>query len=110
MDTAARLGGDEFAVILAGCPHERAKQIANTILSSVQKLELHWEGKTFRVGASIGVAYTNAGEYDTTTVLRAADSACYAAKRSGRNRVEVYHAEPKYEGSGRFNLEGLRTL
>jgi diguanylate cyclase (GGDEF)-like protein len=110
MDTAARLGGDEFAVLLAGCPHERAEQIASNILSSVQKLELQWEGKTFQVGASIGVSYTDAGEYDTTTVLRAADSACYAAKRSGRNRVEVYRAEPKYEGSGRFNLEGLRKL
>jgi diguanylate cyclase (GGDEF)-like protein len=110
IDTAARLGGDEFAVLLAGCPHDRAEQIANNILSSVQKLDLHWEGKILRVGASIGVAYTNAGEYDSTTVLRAADSACYAAKRSGRNRIEVYHAEPKYEGSGRFNLEGLRKL
>jgi PleD family two-component response regulator len=65
---------------------------------------------TFQVGASIGVAYTNAGEYDTTTVLRAADSACYTAKRSGRNRIEVHHAEPRYEASGRFNLEGLRKL
>jgi diguanylate cyclase (GGDEF)-like protein len=108
VDTAARMGGDEFAVLLAGCPRERAEQIARNILSAVQKLELHWEGKTFRVGASIGVAYTNAGEYDSGTVLRAADSACYSAKHSGRNRIEVYHAEPKYEASGRFNLEGFR--
>jgi diguanylate cyclase (GGDEF)-like protein len=110
IDTAARTGGDEFAVLLPGCPHKRAEQIANSILSAVQKLELRWEGKTFQLGASIGVAYTNAGEYDTTTVLRAADAACYAAKRSGRNRVEVHHAEPKYEGSGRFSLQGLRKL
>lgn len=109
-DTAARMGGDEFAVLLPGCRHERAEQIASNILSAVQKLELCWEGKTFHVGASIGVAYTNEGEYDTATVLRAADSACYTAKRSGRNRIEVCHAEPKYEASGRFHLEDLRKL
>jgi diguanylate cyclase (GGDEF)-like protein len=108
-DTAARMGGDEFAVLLSGCPRERAEQIANNILSAVQKLELSWEGETFRVGASIGVAYTNVGEYDAATVLRAADSACYTAKRSGRNRIEVYQAEPKYEASGRFNLASFRT-
>jgi diguanylate cyclase (GGDEF)-like protein len=108
-DTAARMGGDEFALLLPGCPRDRAEQVANNILSGVQKLEVRWEGKTFHVGASIGVAYTNAGEYDTAAVLRAADSACYTAKRSGRNRIEVYHAEPKYESSGRFTLEDLRT-
>jgi diguanylate cyclase (GGDEF)-like protein len=108
IDTAARMGGDEFAVLLSGCRRERAVEIANNILSALQKLELRWEGKTFHVGASIGVAYTDAGEYDTVTILRAADSACYKAKRSGRNRIEIHHAEPKYEASGRFNLEGLR--
>jgi diguanylate cyclase (GGDEF)-like protein len=110
LDTAARMGGDEFAVLLSGCPRERVEQIANSILSAVQKLELRWEGRTYRVGASIGVAYTNAGEYDSATVLRAADSACYAAKRSGRNRIEIYLAEPKYEASGRFSLEDLRKV
>jgi diguanylate cyclase (GGDEF)-like protein len=108
VDTAARMGGDEFAVLLDGCPRDRAEQIANNILAAVQNLKLNWEGKTFQVGASIGVAYTNAGEYDSATVLRAADAACYTAKRSGRNRIEVCHAEPKYEASGRFNLEGFR--
>jgi diguanylate cyclase (GGDEF)-like protein len=108
-DTAARMGGDEFAVLLPGCPRERAEHIAVNILAAVQALQLQWDDKVFGVGASIGVAYTNAGEYDTATVLRAADSACYAAKRSGRNRIEVHQAEPKYEASGRFNLEELRT-
>jgi diguanylate cyclase (GGDEF)-like protein len=108
IDTAARMGGDEFAVLLSGCRRDRAEEIARNILAALQKLELRWEGRTFHVGASIGVAYTDAGESDTVSVLRAADAACYKAKRSGRNRIEVHHAEPKYESSGRFSLEGLR--
>lgn len=106
-DTAARVGGDEFAVLLAHCPRQRAEQIAANILEALQ-LEVAWEGKSLHIGASIGIAYVDAGEYDAATVLRAADSACYKAKRAGRNRVEVHHAEPHYESSGRFHLQELK--
>lgn len=108
-DTAARLGGDEFAIILPGCPRERAEQVAQQILGAIEDFALHWEGgKFFRVGASIGIAYTNSGEYDAAAVLRAADSACYAAKKNGRGRIEVYHADPVHEASGRFQLSELQ--
>jgi diguanylate cyclase (GGDEF)-like protein len=103
-DTAARVGGDEFAVLLPRCPRERAQVVAGNILAAIGKLEFAVEGNTFRLGASIGLAYTDAGEYDAETVLRAADSACYQAKRGGRNRIEIRHAEPSYEASGRFHL------
>lgn len=108
-DTAARMGGDEFAVLLPNCPRRHAEEIAGNIMASVRDLALQWEGKTFHVGTSIGVAYTNAGEFDTATILKAADSACYAAKRSGRNRIEIYHADPSYETSGRFNLHHMNS-
>lgn len=107
-DTAARMGGDEFAVLIPRCPRDRAEQIAQNILASLRALDLTWEGRHFQIGASIGVAYTHAGEFDASTVLRAADSACYAAKRTGRNRIEIFHAEPRYVASGRFHLEELR--
>ena len=109
-DTAARMGGDEFAVLLPRCPRERAEQIARNILSAIKTLEIPWDGKTYKVGASIGMAYTNAGEYDKSAVLRAADSACYTAKRTGRNKIEVHHAEPSYEASGRFSLEDMHSV
>lgn len=108
-DTAARLGGDEFAILLQRCGRERAEEVATRVLAAIEGFTLHWEGgKFFRVGASIGVAYTDAGEHDAAAVLRAADSACYAAKNNGRNRIEVYHADPVYEASGRFNLVELQ--
>lgn len=108
-DTAARMGGDEFAILLQNCPPKRAKEVAENILAAIQDFSLSWEGgKYFKVGASIGVAYTNAGEHTAAAVLRAADSACYAAKNNGRGRVEVYHADPQYEASGRFSLAELQ--
>jgi diguanylate cyclase (GGDEF)-like protein len=107
-DTAARLGGDEFAILLPRCPRARAEQIADRVLSAIVNLPLEFEGKPFRVGASIGVAYTDAGEHDATAMLRAADAACYAAKNSGRGRVEVHHADPRATESGRFELSKLK--
>ncbi len=107
-DTAARLGGDEFAILLPRCPRVRAEQIAGRVLSAIQNLPLEFEGKRFRVDASIGVAYTDAGEHDAAAMLRAADAACYAAKNGGRGRVEVHHADPAAAESGRFELSKLK--
>ena len=108
-DTAGRLGGDEFAILLPGCPRERAERVAAKILGSIQDFVLHWdEARFFRVGASIGVAYAEAGEYGGAALLRAADAACYAAKKGGRGRIEVCRADPDCEPSGRFDISGLR--
>jgi diguanylate cyclase (GGDEF)-like protein len=104
-DIAARMGGDEFAILLPGCPRERAERVAANVLAAVVQFAQEWEGGKFGgLSASIGVAYTNAGEHDAEVVLRAADSACLAAKTNGRGRIEVYHADPIYESSGRFRL------
>ena len=109
-DTGARLGGDEFAVLLPGCPRERAERIAGKILAAIDEFVLHWErGKTFRVGASIGLAYSESGQHDAAALLRAADAACYAAKTGGRGRIETYEASANYEPSGRFEISTLRN-
>jgi diguanylate cyclase (GGDEF)-like protein len=108
-DTAARLGGDEFAILLPRCPRQPAEQIASRVLAAIQNFALDWRGgKRFAVGASIGVAYTDAGEHDASTMLRAADAACYAAKNEGRGRIHVHHADPLYEASGRFEISKLK--
>jgi diguanylate cyclase (GGDEF)-like protein len=100
-DTAARMGGDEFAILLPLCPRERAVQLGANILAAIRSFVLSWEGQELRVGASIGVAFTRAGELDAASVLRGADAACYAAKKNGRNRVEVHEHE---------NDEDLKTV
>jgi len=42
------------------------------------------------VSASFGIASTASSGYDLRQLLAHADSALYAAKRAGRNRVAVY--------------------
>jgi diguanylate cyclase (GGDEF)-like protein/PAS domain S-box-containing protein len=89
-DVVARLGGDEFAVLLAACPSGQAQTIANKLCAAVLAYELAWEGTRFSVGASVGLVEVGAGFAAATDVLRAADSACYEAKKRGRSRVEVF--------------------
>jgi diguanylate cyclase len=89
-DVVARLGGDEFAVLLPGCPVHQAREIADKLCAEVQSYQLAWNGERFGVGASIGLVAVGDDFKTTAEVLRAADSACYAAKKRGRNRVEQY--------------------
>ena len=89
-DTVARLGGDEFAVLLNDCPLPHAQLLAERIRSAVVAYELEWEGQRHRVGASIGMVAVDGTLMSPVEVMRAADSACYAAKRDGRNRVALH--------------------
>lgn len=92
-DTLARLGGDEFGVLLEGCTIDKAREIAETLLSSINDFHFSWEGQVFDIGVSIGVAPITAVTANLAELLSAADSACYVAKGMGRNRVHVYHPE-----------------
>ena len=88
-DTLARLGGDEFAVILCGCPQKNAVALAEKILSSIQQFCFIWQERSFSIGVSIGVLSFEAQQDTLTSVLKAADAACYRAKNRGRNQIYV---------------------
>jgi len=89
-DVLARLGGDEFAALLEDCQLPKALEIAEKLRVTVGEFRFAWQGKTFSVGASIGVAMIGAETVGVEAALAAADMACYAAKEAGRNRVHVY--------------------
>lgn len=88
-DMVARLGGDEFAVLLPHCPIAQASRLAEELRGAVEAYRLPWEGQAFSVGASIGVVYVDALQKSPADVMRAADAACYGAKRGGRNQVAL---------------------
>jgi len=91
-DVLARLGGDEFGLLLAGCPLEEALPIVDGIRAQVEEFRFNWEGKAFAIGVSIGLVQIAPGE-TLGRLLSAADSACYAAKDAGRNRIHIYQAD-----------------
>lgn len=94
-DTLARLGGDEFAVLMAHCSQKQAERVANEIRELIEQFQFIWEARVFTIGASIGVTSIHRLTSDMTEVLKQADTACYAAKNSGRNRVYIFKDDDK---------------
>ena len=88
-DIVARLGGDEFGIILWECPSEIANRIAESIRASIEEYRFHWDKEVYRVGVSIGGLPIDVNLGDISELQQLADSACYAAKEAGRNRVHM---------------------
>ena len=93
-DLISRIGGDEFALILHECSPAAALGLAESLREVVSTYRFHWEERRFTVGASIGLVRIDGRTNSASDLLVAADLACYAAKKSGRNRVVEHSAEP----------------
>jgi len=88
--TLARLGGDEFGVLVEHDSGSESIAITREILSICNDFRFNWEDKTFTIGASIGMVNIDRNTKSISDVLSQADTACYTAKDTGRNRVHVY--------------------
>jgi diguanylate cyclase (GGDEF)-like protein/PAS domain S-box-containing protein len=83
-DMAARIGGDEFAVLLHDCTVEPGKRIADKIVRAIGALDFSWSGRSYRIGASVGMTVVREAPASALGFLNEADAACYAAKARGR--------------------------
>jgi diguanylate cyclase (GGDEF)-like protein/PAS domain S-box-containing protein len=100
-DTLARLGGDEFAILMEGWHGvERVFDVAGRITQSLET-PLRIDDRA-RVGASIGIAFSQDGR-TPDDLLRNADVAMYRAKLYGKGTYEVF--EPEMLTSLRRRLE-----
>jgi diguanylate cyclase (GGDEF)-like protein len=92
-DAIGRFGGEEFVAMLSGVDELVAVGISERIRQQVQSLEVASpvEGQPALIGlsASIGISCYPEHGAGLEDLLHAADSALYAAKRGGRNRVVV---------------------
>jgi len=88
-DVLARLGGDEFGIIYIEADIEAAIAMAETLLQSIKEYRFQWKGNTFAIGASIGMVGITKECCTLTNLLSQADTACYAAKDNGRNRIHI---------------------
>ncbi len=102
-DTVGRIGGDEFALLLVGCPLEKARQIADDVVRSVNEYRFVWKDKIFNIGVSIGLVEIGRGGGAIEDIMGSADSACYVAKKQGGLHVHVYSA--REEASARHSGE-----
>ena len=87
-DLAGRYGGDEFCVILPQMPLEEAARVMERIRETFSNYR-NPQIPELRVSLSIGLADFQLIFTDAATWLNAADRALYAAKDTGRNRVNA---------------------
>ncbi|MGA9165539.1 MAG: EAL domain-containing protein [Thiobacillus sp.] len=92
-ETLARLGGDEFGLLIQNVALDDGVRIAERMLAAIKAFRFDWQGRTFGIGVSIGVTTMSRTSTDLNSVISIADSACYAAKEKGRNRVQVYNPD-----------------
>ncbi len=87
-DVAGRIGGEEFAVWLPETSLELGARIAERIRLKLGSTAWDWQGRVWPLSASFGVAACPETSSSLDNLPAQADSALYAAKRGGRNRVE----------------------
>jgi diguanylate cyclase (GGDEF)-like protein len=90
-DSVARYGGEEFVAILPGTDADGAYAVAERMRQSARELCIpHERGIGGQLSCSFGVASTHPRpDKAPQQLLRFADAGLYAAKRAGRNRVEI---------------------
>ncbi|HET6577347.1 MAG TPA: GGDEF domain-containing protein [Gemmatimonadales bacterium] len=87
-DVAARIGGEEFAIWLPKTTLEVGTRIAERIRIKVGTTPWDWNGRSWPLSASFGVAACPETSPTLEALPAQADAALYVAKRAGRNRVE----------------------
>jgi diguanylate cyclase (GGDEF)-like protein len=88
-DIIGRYGGEEFVVVLGGADAAAAEPIAERIRQRVSETLIEGHRARIQLTCSIGVASSHPDGVWGEALVAQADMAVYAAKRLGRNRVQV---------------------
>lgn len=87
VDLSARLGGEEFVILLPETGLAAAAEVAERVRQAVEHSPVSRGGSLLRVTVSLGAASCPESVARPAGLLSAADTAMYASKAAGRNRV-----------------------
>lgn len=88
-DTISRIAGDEFFVVAHGVTSRiEAEELARKILRQLEQ-PFHWDDapSALRIGASLGICLFPYPDCTPVDIVRRADRAMYASKRSGKHQA-----------------------
>ena len=93
IDIIGRYGGEEILVVLPETHLAQGLLAAERARNHVQQIPLHTDRGEIPVTISVGVAEIDGQISDLAALVDRADSAMYAAKQAGRNRVMAYRGD-----------------
>ena len=89
-DSPGRYGGEEFLIVLPGCDRTCTATIAERVCAGMRNTSVDTPAGPISVTMSLGAAVSpQGGRVDPDSLVNAADSALYQAKKDGRNRVRM---------------------
>ena len=110
-DVLARLGGDEFGVLAGSVQDEAgARLVAERLRARIDGYVFAWEQQTYTISASIGGVMLDHSTATLKDLFTQADTACYMAKESGRNRVHFYSGQDDETARRRGEMEWANRL
>lgn len=89
IDTAGRLGGEEFAILLLDADLPAAESFAERLRQKLADTPIEHAGQIINMTVSIGITVLHDADATAEAALSRADTALYAAKNAGRNRIRT---------------------
>lgn len=102
--TVFRLGGDEFLIASKDGSIEAVQELADRVLNDIKKPYFIEENELY-ITASIGISLSPQHGADRSSLLKAADTAMYNAKATGKNRFRIFDEEMDREMVRKMELE-----
>jgi diguanylate cyclase (GGDEF)-like protein len=87
VDRVGHYGGEEFTILLPATGLEKTCPAAGRISQQIEALRIQTEQGDMQVTVSLGAVEMDAQDENVDDLIRRADTALYAAKKAGRNRV-----------------------
>jgi diguanylate cyclase (GGDEF)-like protein/PAS domain S-box-containing protein len=91
-DIVARLGGDEFVVVIAGLREDAGLEAIVSKIFGQLRGNIELPDRTVYMSCSVGISVAPADGTDSSTLLKHADLAMYAAKSHGGDAYRAFHA------------------
>ncbi|WP_238569010.1 bifunctional diguanylate cyclase/phosphodiesterase [Xenococcus sp. PCC 7305] len=105
IDLVTRLSGDEFSILVRDVDDDyAAAHVAQRCLETISE-PIELSGRKFTPACSIGIAHYPDDGTDLSTLLKAADTSLYAAKKRGKNQYAFYKPELTHKAEYRFRVE-----
>jgi len=92
-DILGRWGGEEFVILMPETPLAGAAILAERLREELAQLAVATTAGPLHFTVSAGVAARGEPDAGITDIMHRADSALYAAKQRGRNRIQILTAE-----------------